>query len=231
MTAPKSGVWLSASTPTSEIDAIGGYPELSNLPEDWFGMALEWEEDYQPTPVFLGKVDFDRRGLGGDVGETTAFVFGFKIELAMARCAEASLPNGHFLSFIVVETRPDQDVVRHVLKQTESVTYSASPEVRDYEIAAEMTSKVMPCLAAKPSWKPEDGYWPKENGVPMHFLKQWRIPRSEAAQVYFVASLDVFLFAAFRSNRELAFKITTQVTGDQTAEDHYRDEELSRLGE
>lgn len=168
-----------------------------------------------PTPVYMGNVPLSKT--------LTLLLFGYRLDLAKAKCGEAELPKGHFIEYVVLEQGGSFDGCLHVLAQSESVTYSASLEKDDYLIADSFDWREAPKLETAPNWKSEEACWPVTKNGPMMFCEQWSLPECDITRTHLTFDTTVFLFAQV-SDKEHVFKITTQDIGLQTAEEHYSEE-------
>ena len=115
--------------------------------------------------------------------------------------------------------------VAHVLAQHRSTTYQSLEETRDSVSGSDMKKKDLPtlCLGEAPRWKAGAAQWPLLSGMPMQFVAQFGLLESEVTRRWLTFNESVFLFWLKHNGRDV-FKITTQETRFQSAEDHYRAE-------
>ena len=209
---------LFVTVPPRGVERLGGCPELIDMPDKRYGFSFRWQPGYVPRPVFIGQVEFPLHTIigEGDSGSVArAHLFGYRFDLSRASCPDRDLPDGNFIEYVVVEDRDGRSPVsRRLAQQAASVTYSEVAETEDYDW------RQPACLRRPPRWKPEDAYWPACDGRPMVFLQQWTLPENEVTRSYLTHDCDIYLFCLARDN-DLVFKITTQSTDLQTAEDHY----------
>jgi hypothetical protein len=197
-------------------------PDLENLP--WacvrgvglpttsFGKPVEWLPGYVPQPVFIGRCLLPQHG--------EWLIFGLRHDFE-----QRTLPppeKGFFIRFVVVEATADGPVA-HVLAQQRSTTFQSGEESRDSVFPSDLKKKELAglCLAEPPRWKAGDAQWPLLQGSPMSFAAQFPLPENEVTRRWLTFNETVFLFWREHEGRSV-FKITTQETRFQSAEDHYR---------
>lgn len=184
------------------------------LPATSFGKPVEWEAGYVPQPVFIG------RCAAPACGELP--VFGVRYDFVRRTVPEPG--KGYFVRYVVVPPTGDGPVA-HVLGQQRSTTYQSLEETGDSVFASDIKKKDMLalCLAEPPRWKAGSAQWPLLAGTPMHFVAQFGLQESEVTRRWLTFNESVFLFWREHEGRAV-FKITTQETRFQSAEDHYRAE-------
>ncbi len=216
---------LFVDKPPVGIESVGGCPELGTLPDKWLGYAFHWKDGYSPQPVFIGQASVAFGDLeDGDASGSSieVYLFGYRLELSEAGCDDPRMQDGFFVEYIVLEK--EARVVRHRLNQTGSAAYSSTDENDDDVSACDFDWKNAPRLDKRPKWKPSEAYWPTCDGKPMTFVTQWILPDNDVTRRHLTFDEYNYLFVA-RSGNGLVFKVTTQETDLQTAEEHYREEE------
>lgn len=193
--------------PWACVNAVG-------LPATSFGRPVEWDAGYVPQPVFIG------RGTVPACGEI--WVFGVRYDFEKRTVPEPG--TGYFIRYVVVQQTVDGPVA-HVLGQQRSTTYQSLEETRDSVFASDIKKKEMHalCLAEAPRWKAGSAQWPLLAGMPMQFVAQFSLQESDLTRRWLTFNESVFLFWREHEGRPI-FKITTQETRFQSAEDHYRAE-------
>jgi hypothetical protein len=189
------------------------WPILPSLPAEFYGFELSWPDSLEVPPVFISQ--YELSGCFGIVPKsklnTNVYLFGFRINFDDVTSVPRELAGGHVIEFTVIEYRSDGSFTQHHLKQRESVTYSSFSEPQDYRISAEMTESQRRYAGPCPLWKETEAYWPFSDSDPMIFVGQalW-------------GDFN-YVFVAEKNDR-LIFKVTTQPTDIQTAEEHYQEE-------
>lgn len=208
----------------STLLSIEPAPDLENLPWDCvseiglpatsFGKPVAWRSDYIPPPVFIGRCLLPQHGEWQ--------VFGVRYDFEQR--TEPPADSGFFIRFVVVEATADEPKA-HVLAQHRSSTYQSGEESRDSVFASDMKKKELPdlCLAEPPKWKASDAQWPLLQGARMSFAAQFPLPENEVTRRWLTFNETAFLFWREHEGHSV-FKITTQETRFQSAEDHYRAE-------
>lgn len=204
--------------------ATSTHPPFAALPatrpQRWLGMTLEWESTAIPTTVLLAF-------LPGEAAAERLCLLGRRYALAEARCDGDTSSSGSFVEFFVVEER--NGIIGHTqrLLQQTNVTFvdEFGEEEEDAVVATSVKNASSLWLASPPSWKVSGAMWPTYNGLPMRFIGQVALDESDVARSHFSWGFDVFLFDAWRANRRI-YKIVQQQRDLQTAEEHYRDEQI-----
>jgi hypothetical protein len=83
-------------------------------------------------------------------------------------------------------------------------------------------------LGRMPRWAEGEGDWPFVDGHPMLFLAQTMIPRNATNETHLTFDAMLYLFVGLRGDSTVC-KLCVQSVGIQTAEAHYRLEELMDL--
>jgi hypothetical protein len=189
------------------------------LPAFSFGKPIMWHETYAPPPVFIGQVSLQS---GAEL-----FVFGVRYDLKQRTDLppDAPEPTGFFINFVVAECFADGTRRIHVLSQWRSSTYQSGQDAKDHIFANEIKKKDLAqlCLGEPPKWKAYDAQWPRVNDSLMSFVAQFALPEIEVTRQWLTFNTGIFLFTQEIDGRSV-FKITTQDTKYQSAEDHYRAE-------
>jgi hypothetical protein len=152
---------------------------------------------------------FDNRAVG-----TALLVFDITYRFEDFLLGERRLGDGAYLTeFVVVERRALR--LHRLLQQTSMTFCEGVGEPEDY-LSYDSRSQ-WPTQDVMPEWKAEEAVWPTSDGRPMLFL--WQV-----ADV--VLTENIYLFWA-KTGTSSCYKIVTQMTGLQTAEEHYAREERS----
>lgn len=188
------------------------FPEDLKLPPNY-----SWQEGVQcPTPVFIGQFVIPT---GAD-----AYLFGLKHLLSNVKDIDPVRADGHFLECVIQEVS-GEPAVTHRLCQHRSVTYSSVSESRDYIPVRKMKTSTIhaQCVGDAPKWKPYDAQWPTLRSVPMKFIAQFNLTKSDITQQLLTWNTALFVFWD-QADESSVFKITAQPITYQSATDHYRSE-------
>ncbi|MBN9299792.1 MAG: hypothetical protein J0I41_22510 [Filimonas sp.] len=154
-----------------------------------------------------------------DAWPCTLYLFGGKIA-----SPTPNYPDAHRLAFTIVEKRENREFVFHELEQRTISTMFVTPDEKDRSEMVDMLKPAqLPSLHRKPKWKVYDGQWPFHEDKPYHFIKQFFFDRSFKNTVSW--DFSIYLFSFFTPEK-LHLQIFTQDMNEQTAEDHYRLEEM-----
>jgi hypothetical protein len=183
---------------------------------------LPWPKGTGPG-LFLGRLHLDGRVFGhfGIAGEGCYLaVFGVKRP-------EHGRPGSWRAEYAVVEERGDGGRRLHRLGQFhQSVMFMAEAD-RDERQQVDMLKKTdMPCAGRRPRWKASEAAWPFRDGMPFLFLGQLYVPETPTTRERFAWDETAYVFAFAGAGDELAVQIFLQDTSAQTAEEHYRLEEM-----
>ena len=80
-------------------------------------------------------------------------------------------------------------------------------------------------LRSRPRWAEDEGAWPFWRHKPLVFIGQTHLTENPATRNHLTWGCMVYLFAG-QTGEQMEFKIVEQQVGIQTAEQHYRAEEL-----
>ena len=180
---------------------------------EWDNEKFIWDLDYNPPLVFIGQVSCPNG--------SEALVYGIRFNYNRCKCNVPQAPNNHFVDFVVLELNSSSSRTHH-LQQTDTVTYSINYESDDELFVSEMSKAQINSLSVNsvPNWKPRDAVWPTLDDEPMSFLNQFPIIKSPVTKEFLTSNETVYLFWSETDNGS-AFKITTQDTIYQSADDHY----------
>lgn len=195
------------SLPWDCVDAVG-------LPVTSFGKPVEWQTDYVPRPVYIGRCELPEQG--------ELLVFGVRYEFAQR--TDPPPASGYFVRYLVVETTTDGPIA-HVLGQQRSSTFQSLEETSDSVFCSDLKKAAVKtlCLSDPPRWKAGSAQWPLLRSTPMFYLAQFSLPENEVTRLWLTFNESVFLFWREEEGQNI-FKITTQETRFQSDEDHYRAE-------
>ncbi|MBM4071002.1 MAG: hypothetical protein FJ271_18940 [Planctomycetes bacterium] len=132
------------------------------------------------------------------------------------------------MEFKVLEHRlSDLAWIEHGLSQHDDlIPWSKATDMDDCLNVDMMRKEDFRCLRRKPRWKASDASWPAMGKRPMVFVTQWPLPDSQAAKTFLVSGSAIFLFVDREESGDLNVKMWMQEMRSQTAEEHYRAEEL-----
>jgi hypothetical protein len=202
---------------------------LDGPPTSWLGRPVEWLNVPKIEPLFLRA--FDLR----PISERThlAFLFGARYNLEDALVDGESYGDGFFVEYFVVD-KPSGEWTLHRLLQRGSVAYTESDESRadpQYLPACEIKDPAVHSLRRPPAWKASAASWPTHRGLPMQFIGQMTLPKTELTSSLFTWGDTAYLFVAVGDGR-LVYKLFEQETHGQTAEEHYAlEDEIFRRAE
>ena len=182
-------------------------------------MDVEWTSNEGAVPVHLAHFRFARHDDSVD-----CHLFGARYSLAEAVVGGDSVGSGYFIEYVVAE-QSESAWTLHRLVQRASVTYSEREEQADYIPATDIRNPAELSVQQPPVWKAEDAIWPKCAGMPMTFLGQINLPETEMTRELLTWGLDVYLFVGMTDG--LHFKVVEQDVTEQTAEEHYEEEDGS----
>ena len=206
--------------PTAALDRLlWDCVEAVGLSATCFGKPAAWEPGYLPQPVYLGRCALP--------GGSELHLFGVRDEFS--RRTDPPPATGYRMRYLVVEMAEGGPIV-HRLEQQRSATFQSLEETRDTIFASDLKKAVVKSLCAgdPPRWKAGSAEWALLRGEPMEFLTQFALPENEITREWLTFNESVFLFWRQEEGRNV-FKITTQETRFQSAEDHYRGE-ARRMG-
>lgn len=115
----------------------------------------------------------------------------------------------------------------HHLIQDKGVVYHVAGTTAERASVDMLAQSAFRVMQRKPRWRASEATWPMLNGRHMVFIAQWVVPENQLTKGTF-AGEAIFLFAD-RAGGALEIKIWTTDVRVQTAEDHYRAEELMAL--
>lgn len=185
----------------------------TDLPEKWQGISITWEKEYLPIPVLIEKFN-------GPFGEV--FLFGIKLETKYAKIHGKSLPDGHFITYLILEEKLDKGIV-HQLAQRRRPDYS--PEGVDIKCvdANDVNAEQASLAPQKPKWKKGEGLWPKLDEIPLFFLGQLYLPNRKETKEYLTYDKSIYLFWLNHCGNNV-FSITAIDEDLQTSKEHYDSE-------
>ena len=113
----------------------------------------------------------------------------------------------------------------HLAQYNHSIFHKAADDPCTSEAVDMLKKDQMPCASRRPHWKAHDASWPVHEGKPCLFLGQLYVPETPITRERFVWDEAVFVFASGASG-VLLLQIYSEDMSAQTAEDHYRLEEM-----
>jgi hypothetical protein len=145
--------------------------------------------------------------------------------LAEAEVGGRSFAPGHFVEYFVVTGRPGDWRAARLL-QRGSVTYSATEEGQDYVDASRVRDPASHALGDPPRWAHRsEALWPTVLDRPMVFVGQIQLPQMPVTESKLTWDVTLYLFWARSETGEDIFKLVDQRPSQQSAEEHYADEE------
>lgn len=181
-------------------------------------MPVQWSSEEEPIPVFVARFDAPLDGLEGDL-----YLFGARYDTADALIDGSPVGDGHVVEYFLVERASAAWRSRRLLQRT-SVTYSEADEHDDYAPARQIDQAKL-SLGRPPRWEStSEAVWPNTLGNPMLFVGQIRLPENEVTRTLLTWDTTLYLFW-LRIEGSDHFKLVEQNVGEQSAEDHYAQEE------
>ena len=176
----------------------------------------------QPS-ILIGQTSLteeEMRTLGGEEPREL-FIFAAKIPVPHPK-----YPNAWRMEFLVRETTPSGLIFEHHLFQNRSIFFEREDDRGEGASADMLKPKDIRHLRRRPKWKVSGAGIPVGQGGLYHFVSQFYISTNPSTLKYLCAGDAIFLFAEARSNDALSIKIFSQDMSAQTAEEHYRLEEM-----
>lgn len=134
--------------------------------------------------------------------------------------------NGFTVEYEVLAVDESQSISRHHLAQRQSTPWCESGGVDEPERLDMMSKKqAVPFLFQKPKWRRSEAEWPTAHGELMLFIGQVFTPENDITSEYLSSDM-LYLFAAGSDTGGLQFAMTVMDVSEQSAEDHYKTEEL-----
>lgn len=139
--------------------------------------------------------------------------------------------NGFTVEYEVLTVDESQSISRHHLAQRRSTPWCESGCVEEPERLDMMSKKrAVPFLVKKPKWRRSEAEWPTARGELMLFIGQVFTPENDITSEYLSSDM-LYLFAggndaAGNEAGGLQFAMTVMDVSGQSAEDHYKTEEL-----
>lgn len=182
-----------------------------------------------PT-VYIGKIELGQEEIVTLKTKTKRelFLFGATIQVKI-NMSSGEMIEGKRLEFIVLERNLDTNqITEHHLAQHDSVMYKRK-EDKTGEAAVDMlmiTKQQIPYLHRKPRWKSSEADIPEIGNQLFYFASQFYFPINKVNKEYFICGETAYVFLHVTEKDELLVQIFTQDMSEQTAEDHYRLEEM-----
>lgn len=181
-------------------------------------MPVQWSSVEEPVPVFVARFDAPHDGLEDDL-----YLFGARYDTADALIDGSPVGDGHIVEYFLVERADDAWRSRRLLQRT-SVTYSEADERDDYAPARQIDQAKL-SLGRPPRWESKsEAVWSTTLGNPMLFVGQSRLPENDVTRTLLTWDTTLYLFW-LRIEGSDHFKLVEQNVGEQSAEDHYAQEE------
>lgn len=176
--------------------------------------------------VFIEKIELssaEMKRLGSEAGRVL-HVFG-----ALVKTGEIHPDFGELKRFelAVVESKEGRvDSILHHLAQHDTVMYKRDTDRTGEQCADMLTRQEIKFLRRPPRWKVSDASVPECQGELFHFCRQIYIPENKTTRQNMTWGCSLFLFVFVNSQDELLVQVFQQDMSEQTAEDHYRLEEM-----
>ncbi len=168
-----------------------------------------WPEDYTVPLILIGGFEFMDRAYE---------LHGMKSDLSKAT-KDGEIGRGKVLEFVIDKCGT---LVR--LRQCGSV---ACTEFKYASLIYTKKASEVKNQLSEPKWKSKkEADWPHCADKPMPFLAQFDIPSNSLTLARFVGNRRVALFGIVASESEEIFAITSQEIKFQSADDHYKGENL-----
>lgn len=183
---------------------------VADLPKKWQGLPIVWDDGYVSELVFIDQLQFENRDI---------YIFGARFNTVSAAFeGGARLPAGFFINYTVVSCFSEKAERVAVLAQHGGPIYGEVSEKNDWMWAKRIPKDRYMSLINRPRWKMSEAQWPLSDGKPMQFLGQVVLPENEVSREFLTWGKSIYLFSDEGMGR---FKITSQDTDLQTAEEHY----------
>lgn len=179
----------------------------------------------QPT-VFIDKITLSSAELeilGSHVARDI-YLFG-----AMVKTGEVHSVFGELkrLELIAVERKTATgDGIFHHLAQHNSVMYKRDSDDTTTQCVDMLAKKDIRFLRRLPRWKASDASIPVYQQQLFYFCRQIYLPDNKTNRQYMTWEASLFVFLFVTEQDELLIQLFSQDTSEQTAEDHYRLEEM-----
>jgi len=120
-----------------------------------------------------------------------------------------------------------KESIQYHLAQNNSIMYkSASDKTDNYECVDMLKKKDILYLHRPPKWKASDASIPKYNEKLFYFSTQFYIPENKTSKTHLGWDETLYVFLYATENDKLLVEVFIQDTSGQTAEDHYKLEEM-----
>ena len=176
-----------------------------------------------PT-VFIGKITIGKEDLEKLESKIPRelYLFGTYINAGMTQYGDSRRHE-----FIVTEKNLETgENVQHFLAQNNSVMYKTENDQTLDECVDMLKKKDILYLHRAPKWKVQEANIPTYQDKLFYFSTQFYLPENSVNKEHLGWGLTVFVFLFVTAQEELLVQILTQYTSDQTAEDHYKLEEM-----
>lgn len=158
--------------------------------------------------------------LGGEVSREL-FIFAAKIPLSHPR-----YPDAWQMEFLVKEISASGLTCNHHLFQDKSAFYTCEKDQHNGTCADMLKAKDIRFLRHRPKWKVSEASIPNGLNGLYYFVSQFYIPQNPSTLKFLCSGDAIFLFVEVRNNDTLSIKLFCQDMSAQTAEEHYRLEEM-----
>ncbi len=177
--------------------------------------------------VYIDKITVDEKSC--EILKTNTprelYIFGASVKTGEVHFKFGELSR---IEFAVVEKnlKTNTQTTHFLAQYNYSIMYKREQDNTTYECVDMLKKKDIKFLNLKPRWKASEASIPKINNDLFYFAKQTFIPRNKITETYLTFEETFFTFLYVTEQDELIVQIFTQDTSAQTAEDHYKLEEL-----
>ncbi len=194
-----------------------------NIREETLDLGFENPNIKGQPSILIGQVALTKEELQtlGAKRTRELFVFAAKIPIPHPK-----YPNAWRMEFLVREAVSGEAVREHSLFQNKSAFYEREDDRGDGASADMVKPKDIRHLRRRPKWKVSEAGIPVGRNGLYHFVSQFYVPSNPSTLKYFCADEAIFLFIDVQDDDALSIKIFCQDMSAQTAEDHYRLEEM-----
>jgi hypothetical protein len=131
------------------------------------------------------------------------------------------------LELVAIEINLEtNETTQHFLAQNDSVMFKRKQDPTDFECADMIKKKDILFLHRAPRWKVSEASIPKYDNKLFYFSTQFYIPENEVNKKYLGWGETIFVFLFVTEQDELLIQIYEEDTSEQSAEEHYKLEEM-----
>lgn len=198
-----------------------------NIKEEPLDLGFPNPEIKGTPTLFIGKITLGQEELTQLESKIPRELYLFG---AVVKTGEVHLKYGELkrLELILVEKNLEtKESIRYHLAQNNSIMYkSASDKTDNYECVDMLKKKDILYLHRAPKWKASEASIPKYKERLFHFSTQFYIPENKTNKAHLGWDETLYVFLCATENDKLLVEVFVQDTSGQTAEDHYKLEEM-----